>query len=88
MQQACLQSCMQCVSHIRSLKEALNHGLIFKKVYRVIQFSQEAWVKPYIHMNTELRKQTKNDFQKDLYELLNDSVFGKNNGECAQAPQC
>ena len=43
--------------HIRSLKQALNHGLILKKVHRVIQFNQEAWLKPYIDMNTELRKQ-------------------------------
>ena len=45
--------------HIRSLKQALNHGLILKKVHRVIQFNQEAWLKPYIDMNTELRKKAK-----------------------------
>ena len=45
--------------HIRSLKEALNHGLILKKVHKVIQFYQEAWLKPYIDMNTELRKKAK-----------------------------
>ena len=33
------------VVHIRALKQALNHGLIFKKVHRVIQFNQEAWLK-------------------------------------------
>ena len=44
------------VVHIRSLKQALHHGLILKKVHRVIQFNQEAWLKPYIDMNTELRK--------------------------------
>ena len=44
------------VVHIRSLKQALNHGLILKTVHRVIQFYQEAWLKPYIDMNTELRK--------------------------------
>ena len=47
------------VVHIRSLKEALNHGLILKKVHKVIQFYQEAWLKPYIDMNTELRKKAK-----------------------------
>ena len=52
------------VIHIRSLKQALNHGLILKKVHRVIQFNQEAWLKEYIDTNTELRKQTKNDFEK------------------------
>ena len=41
------------VVHIRALKQALKHGLILKKVHRVIQFNQEAWLKPYIDMNTE-----------------------------------
>ena len=62
---------------IRSLKQALNHGLILKKVHRVIQFNQEAWFRPYIDVNTELRKQAKNDFEKDFFKLMNNSVFGK-----------
>ena len=65
------------VVHIRSLKQALEHGLILKKVHRVIQFNQEAWLKECIDMNTELRKQTKNDFEKDFFKLMNNSVFGK-----------
>ena len=65
------------VVHIRSLKQVLDHGLISKKVHRVIQFNQEAWVKEYIDMNTELRKQAKNGFEKDFFKLMNNSVFGK-----------
>ena len=65
------------VVHINSLKQALNHGLKLKKVHRIIEFNQEAWLKPYIDMNTELRKLAKNDFQKDFFKLLNNSVFGK-----------
>ena len=65
------------VVHIRSLKQALNHGLILKKVHRVIQFNQETWSKEYIDMNTELKKQAKYDFEKDFFKLMNNSVFGK-----------
>ena len=65
------------VVHIRSLKQALNHGLILKKVHRVIQFNQKAWLRTYIDMNTELRKQAKTDFEKDLFKLMNNAVFGK-----------
>ena len=52
------------VIQIRNLKQALNNGLVLKKVHRVIKFNQNAWLKPYIDMNTDLRKNTKNDFQK------------------------
>ena len=65
------------VAHINTLKQALNHGLKFKKIHRVIEFNQEAWLKPYIGMNTELRKLARNDFEKDLFKLMNNSVFGK-----------
>ena len=65
------------IIHIRSLKQVLKHALILKKVHRVIQFNQEAWLKPYIDMNTELIKQAKNDSEKDFLKLMNNSVFGK-----------
>ena len=53
------------VIHIRNLKQALNQGLVLKKVHRVIKFSQNALLKPYIYMNTKLRKKAKNNFEKD-----------------------
>ena len=65
------------VVHIKSLKQALNHGLKLKRVHRIIEFSQKAWLKPYIDMNTELRKLAKDDFEKDLFKLMNNVVFGK-----------
>ena len=65
------------VVHIKPLKQALNHGLILKNLHRVIQFNQKAWLKPYIDMNTKLRTEAKNDFEKDFFKLMNNAVFGK-----------
>ena len=65
------------VIHIRALTQILNHGLILKKVHRVIQFNQEAWLKPYIEKKTKLRAEAKNDFEKGLFKLMSNSVFGK-----------
>ena len=47
------------MSHINWLKQALNHGLKLKKIHKVIEFNEKEWLKPYIDMNTELRKGAK-----------------------------
>ena len=63
------------VIQIRALKQALNNGLKLKKVHRVIKFRQKAWLKPYIDMDTKLRKKAKREFEKDFFQLINNSVF-------------
>ena len=65
------------VLHMRSLKQALDYELKLEKIYRVIEFNQKSWLKRYIDMNTELRKIAKNDFEKDLFKLMTNAVFGK-----------
>ena len=71
-----LQNKKKYVIHIKSL----NHGLKLKKVHGIIEFNQKTWLKPYIDMNTELRKLAKDDFEKDLFKLMNNAVFGKTMG--------
>ena len=61
----------------RNLKLYLECGMKLKAVYRVLQFYQKAWLKPYIDFNTELRKKAKSDFEKNFFKLMNNSVFGK-----------
>ena len=63
--------------HRRNLKQALNHALLLKKVHRIIKFNQKTWLKPFIYINTELRKNAKIDFGKDFFKLMSNVVFGK-----------
>ena len=69
MGKACLQHTRQkkICCHIKAWKQALNHGLILKKVRRVIQFNQKAWLKPYIDMNTKKKKRSKKWFWKRFF---------------------
>ena len=57
------------VIHIRNLKQALNHGLVLKKVHKVIILNQNAWLEPYIDMKTDLRFFLKN-FEKIFFKLM------------------
>ena len=52
---------------MRNLKQRLDHRLIFKYVHKIIKFNQTVWLKPYIHMNTDLKKKKNYDFEKDFF---------------------
>uniref|UniRef100_A0A158P4F2 C2H2-type domain-containing protein n=1 Tax=Tetranychus urticae TaxID=32264 RepID=A0A158P4F2_TETUR len=65
------------VVHERNLKFYIEKGLILKKVHRIIQFEQKAWLKTYIEMCTENRKAATSQFVKDFWKLMVNSLYGK-----------
>ena len=65
------------VVHYKTLMQYLNLGMELKKIHRGIKFIECDFLKPYIDKNTNLRTQAKNNFEKDFFKLMNNSVFGK-----------
>ncbi|XP_029348118.1 uncharacterized protein LOC115034800 [Acyrthosiphon pisum] len=72
-----LQHKKKYVVHYMALKQALKAGLILEKVHRVLQFNQSPWLQKYIELNTKMRKNALNDFERDFFKLMNNAVFGK-----------
>ena len=65
------------VLYYKTLIQCLRLGMKLKRIHSGIKFVESAWLKPYIDMNTELRANAKNNFEKDHYKLMNNAVFGK-----------
>ena len=63
--------------HVQLLKFYLEQGLVLEKVHRVVRFKQSAWLEPYVRFNTDKRKQSTSDFQKDFFKLMNNAPYGK-----------
>ena len=65
------------VVHYKNLKFYLKHGMIIKKIHKIIEFRQSFWLKPYIDFNNKKRKEAENDFDKQFFKLMNNAFFGR-----------
>ena len=65
------------VVDLKTLKLYISLGLKVTKIHRALSFTQASWMKPHIEKNTQMRTKASNEYEKDFYKLMNNSVFGR-----------
>ena len=72
-----LNHAANCEIFLKNISDVKYFAKYNKPVHRVINLNQNAWLKPYIAMDTDPRIKSKNDFEKYLFKLIKNAVFGK-----------
>jgi hypothetical protein len=82
-----INKCQKLVPNLRNKTKYVAHGenlklyerlrITITKIYRGLSFDEIDWMKKFIELNTRLRTAATNDFEKDFFKLMNNSVFSK-----------
>ena len=65
------------IVHYRNLKLYISLGMEITKIHKILTFRQSPWMQKYIQFNTEKRRICENEFERDFFKLLNNSIYGK-----------
>ena len=65
------------VPHYRNLQLYLSFGIKLVSVHQILKFKQSDWLKKYIGLNTDKRKNVFNSFQEYIFKLMNNGAYGK-----------
>ena len=63
--------------HYRNLQYYLSLGMKLVKIHRILSFKQSDWLRKYVDFNTKKRQESSHEFNKDLYKLLSNCIYGK-----------
>ena len=65
------------IVHSKNLEYYLSLGMKLIKIYRILSFKQKNWLKAFTDFNTKKRQESNDEFNKNLYKLFNNCIYGK-----------
>ena len=68
------------VVHYKNLEYYLSLGMKLVKIYRISSFRKTNFLKKYPDFNTKKGQESADEFNRGLYKLLNNCIYGKSIG--------
>ena len=65
------------VAHYMNLQFYVKHGLILRKIHRVIKFTQTQWLEDFMTFASDKRIESRSKFYRTMYKGIPNSVYGK-----------